>query len=266
MKRNNYLKTSFSFISLAIVFFMFYSGSAMAQERVDCSVYAGAGLVLPAGSSHDYMISSGYDSKLNPEYALGGEIKFKFSSSPNTLFIKPGIEGNRTTVLYSKSSNSTREMTASYLKGGKLVKYETTRFNSSYDNISSVSYNVLVPVTVGYQFSLGNSEQCKMAIGATGLAGLPVFSRTTDESGWLISYRPFYEDGGKKVFNKQADGDKSVDNTNHKIDIDNFYYGFGGQLTFMLGKFNIQYSFRYEIGKTGDDHSLNNLLAIGFTF
>ena len=252
-------------LSLLLLSFLSVGHTAHAQKRVDFSVYAGSGLLKYTGDGHDVMTDDGFSFKAEPVYELGGEVKIALSSNTNTIFIKPALEANRTKFKYSKSSSKTTEMTSSYMDGRKLVKYETTQYKSSYEKRTCEAYNILMPVTFGYQFSLDSENMYKMALGALGFVGLPAHSKNTVERGWSVVYHPFYENGGKKIFHKQTEGDSTVEATNPETKL---RYGFGGQATFYVWKFNLQYSFRYEKVADKDNNMYGNyhLLTIGYSF
>ncbi len=242
--------------------------SSFAQKRVQYSVYGGLGILKIGGEQHDEMIEDGYDFSAKPIFTLGGEVKFSLSEEIKTFFIKPALEFSRYKYSYEKSSSKMSEETASYLKGKKLVKYETTRYSSSYHNRKTEGYNVTIPITFGYQFAFGTKTQYRMAVGALGLVELPIHTKGTIEDGWTISYRPFYENDGKKVFSKVVDEDNSVTKNNDDIDFENCSYGFGGQVSFYYWKLNAQYSFRYEKAFSGDSNAYNmsHIFTIGYVF
>lgn len=265
--RNNQ-HLSFKFTLVIVILSMFTTQSSFAQKRVEYSVYGGLGILKIGGDQHDENIEDGYDFNANPIITLGGEVKFSLSKEIKTFFIKPALEFSRYKYSYKKSSSKMSEETASYLKGKKLVKYETTRYSSSYHNIKTESYNVTLPVTFGYQFAFGAKTQYRMAVGALGLVELPIHTKGTIEDGWTISYRPFYENDGKRLFVKVADEDNSVTKTNDGIDFENCIYGFGGQVSFNYWKLNAQYSFRYEKAFSGDAdaYNMSHMFTIGYVF
>ncbi|MCQ2096117.1 MAG: hypothetical protein MJY59_05200 [Bacteroidaceae bacterium] len=252
----------------AVILCLFTVQGAFAQKHVEYSVYGGVGLMSAGGDDHDEMLADGYDFNPKLTYALGGDVKFMLSRKPSAFFIKPGLEVNKGESSYEKSTSSSSKMKASYLKGSKLVKYETTRYHSNYNERSKEYYAVQLPVTFGYQFTFGAKSQFRMAAGVLGLVGLQVYSRATVEEGWHIAYSPFYENGGKRVYSKVVDGDSSVSVTNHDIDIDGCCYGFGGQLSFYYWKLNARYSFRYEksFSNDSDGHTMTHFFTLGYVF
>lgn len=265
--RNNQ-HLSCKFVLAVAILSMFTIQSSFAQKHIEYSVYGGLGILNIGGDQHDEKIEDGYDFSAKPIITLGGEVKFSLSKEINTFFVKPALEFNRYKYSYEKSSSKMSEETGSYLNGRKLVKYETTRYSSSYDNRKTEGYNVTIPVTLGYQFAFGAKTQYRMSVGALGLVGLPIHTKATIEDGWTISYSPFYENGGKKVFHKVTDKDNSVTKTNDDIDFDNCTYGFGGQVSFYYWKLNAQYSFRYEKAFSGDSNAYNmsHIFTIGYVF
>lgn len=244
----------------SLLFVFLSCQNLMAQKRSSFSMYAGTGFINKLGDLHDVMIDDGYNFSAELVYSLGAEMNINLFHTPNTLFIKPMVELSREKYEYERNSGTQRQRTMYYKTGRYSQKsYSTTENKGKHDGDITESFVILLPVTFGYRWCLGEKRPFNVSIGISQFIGTSIYSTVTEESGTYTKYDPYYdpETGNRKWYHES---DYNTNTTEPGLKV---YGGFGSQFDFGFRRISLRYSIRYI---ASDAHSLYNLLFVGYTF
>ena len=173
------------------------------------------------------------------------------------LYVKPGV-GGLYMKDYSKKEKYTEGTERRYnLDKHSYVNYKYERTSRASDRSDIIS--MLVPLTLGYSFSL--SRTASVSVGAMGYGSCALMLRNATDSEYINRTTPF-----DKYYYKHNHDKKTVDVLKDVKFKDRLSYGIGGEAELALGAFFTRYSLRYPITDSKTDYTLYHDLSVGVYF